>query len=318
MLFQTLVWYYFNRKEHKQKLSKLYRLLNLTKQSFHQMLKRRKYQLEEQEQLVPLIKKVRIEHPRMCARDIYLKLHPACMGRDQFERFCMDLGFRLNKLRNFRVTTNSLGVTRFPNLIQDLEVTGVNQVFVSDITYFDIGKDTFYITLIMDLYNREIVGASASDNLRTENTTLPALHQLVKLRGKANLEGAIFHSDGGGQYYSNEFKSLTRGLKMRNSMTEEKVYENSHAERLNGIIKNNYLYPYQPIDFKSLKKSLERAVFNYNTGKPHRALGKLTPIEFLKKAIENEYNSSSYIPFSTASSSSKNLINFSKKKVNVI
>lgn len=318
MLFQALVWYYFNRKEHKQKLSKLYRLLNLTRQSFHQMLKRRKYQLEEQEQLIPLIEKERIDHPRMCARDLYLKLKPACMGRDKFERFCMDSGFRLNKLRNFRVTTNSLGVTRFPNLIKDLEVTGVNQVFVSDITYFDIGKDTFYITLIMDLYNREIVGSSASDNLRTENTTLPALHQLVKLRGKANLEGAILHSDGGGQYYSNEFKSLTRDLKMRNSMTEEKVYENSHAERLNGIIKNNYLYPYQPIDFKSLKKNLDRAVFNYNTGKPHRALGKLTPLEFLKKAIENEYNSSSYIPFSTASSSSKNLINFSKKKVNVI
>jgi len=224
------------------------------------MLSRRRYKYEEQEQLIPLINEIRCDHPRMSARDIYLKLHPICMGRDQFERFCMDSGYRIKRLRNFRVTTNSLGVTRFPNMIKDIEVTRVNRVFVSDITYFDIGPDTYYLTFIMDLYNREIVGWSASDNLRTENTTLPALHRLIYERGKANLKGAIIHSDGGGQYYCNEFKTLTKSLEMINSMTEEKVYENSHAERLNGIIKNNYLYPYGPTNMASLKKLLNKAV----------------------------------------------------------
>ena len=138
------------------------------------MLKRRKYKLEEQEQLVPLINEIRADHPRMSARDIYLKLQPACMGRDQFERFCMDSGYRIQKLKNYRVTTNSLGVTRFTNKIQDLKVTRVNQVFVSDITYYEIGSEVYYLTFIMDLYTREIVGWSVSDNLRTESTTLPA------------------------------------------------------------------------------------------------------------------------------------------------
>jgi transposase InsO family protein len=274
--------------------------------------------LEEQEQLIPLISEVRVDHPRMSARDIYLKLKPECMGRDRFERFCMESGYRIRRLKNFRVTTNSMGVTRFPNLIKDLKVTGVNQVFVSDITYFDIGLDTYYLTLIMDLFNREVVGWSASDNLRTESTTLPALHRLINERGKSNLKGAILHSDGGGQYYCNEFKALTKNLKISNSMTETKVYENSHAERLNGIIKNNYLYPYNPKDLKSLRKMLQKAVFMYNTDKPHTALNKLTPIEFARKAIENENNSSSYCPFSTASSSMKKSNNFSKKSVNVI
>jgi len=63
--------------------------------------------------------------------------------------------------------------------------------FVSDITYFDIGPDTYYLTFIMDLYNREIVGCSASDNLRTESTTLPALHRVINERGRANLKGAL-------------------------------------------------------------------------------------------------------------------------------
>ena len=249
------------------------------------MLNRRKYKLEEQEQLVPLINEIRADHPRMSARDIYLKLQPACMGRDQFERFCMDSGYRIQKLKNYRVTTNSLGVTRFLNLLKNIKVTHVNQVFVSDITYFEIGGEVYYITFIMDLYNREIVGWSVSDNLRTESTTLPALRGVITERGKSNLKGAIMHSDGGGQYYCKEFKELTKELGMLNSMTEETVYENSHAERLNGVIKNNYLYPYGPTNMKSLRRLLDKAVLMYNTGKPHKALGKLTPIMFRSTTV---------------------------------
>jgi putative transposase len=291
--------------------------VGISKQSYYQMLRRRQYKLEEQEQLIPLINEIRHDHPRMSARDIYLKIKPGCMGRDQFERFCMDSGYRIKKLKNYRVTTNSLGVTRFPNLIKDIKVTRVNQVFVSDITYYEMGLETYYLTLIMDLYNREIVGWSSSDNLRTESTTLPALRRVITERGKSNLKGAILHSDGGGQYYCKEFKVLTKELKMANSMTEETVYENSHAERLNGVIKNNYLYPYAPTNKSSLNRKLERAVLMYNTGKPHSALGKLTPSEF-RITIDNENNSSSYLPLSTV-----NNINYIRSKttlktVNVI
>jgi transposase InsO family protein len=283
------------------------------------MLKRRKYKLEEQEQLIPLINQVRKDHPRMCARDVYLKLQPRSMGRDQFERFCMESGFRLNQLKNYRVTTNSLGVTRFPNLIKDKKVTGVNQVFVSDITYYEIGDNTFYLTLIMDLYNREIVGCSASDNLRTESTTIPALHMMIKERGKANLKDAVFHSDGGGQYYSTDFKKLTKDLKMRNSMTEEKVFENPHAERLNGIIKNNYLYPYGPTNLSSLRRELKRAVHMYNTGKPHRAIGRQTPKDYIKRSIiDIEDNFSSCLPISKINKNNYISKQLNTKQVNVI
>jgi putative transposase len=281
------------------------------------MLSRRKYKYEEQEQLIPLINEIRRDHPRMSARDIYLKLQPHCMGRDQFERFCMDSGYRIKRLKNFRVTTNSLGVTRFANRIKDLRVTRVNQVFVSDITYFDIGSNIYYITFIMDLYTREIVGWSVSDNLRTENTTLPALLMLITIRGKVNLNGSIIHSDGGGQYYCKEFLELTNSLEMVNSMTEEKVYENSHAERLNGVIKNNYLYPYGPTNMKSLKKLLAKAVYMYNTEKPHKALRKLTPKNF-KDTVDNEDNSASYLPLSTVYHHHNKIDNLSIKKVNVI
>ena len=280
------------------------------------MLNRRNYKYEEREQLLPLIQEVRHDHPRLSVRDIYLKLKPGCMGRDAFERFCMDSGFRVGKLKNYRVTTNSVGVTRFPNLIKDLRITRVNQVFVSDITYFDIGIKTYYLTFIMDLFTREIVGWSASDNLRTENTTIPALYRLITERGKVNLKDAILHSDGGGQYYCDEFKKLIKSLEMKSSMTEETVYENSHAERLNGIIKNNYLYPYGPTDFASLNKQLDRAIYMYNNGKPHIALNKMTPKAF-KNTIDNEDNSSSCLPLSTVKQIKFKSNKFNQKKVNV-
>ena len=291
----------------------------MSKQSFYQMLQRRKYKYEEQQQLVPLIDEIRKDHPRMSARDIYIMLQPETMGRDQFERFCLESGYRVKKLKNYRVTTNSLGVTRFPNMIKDIEVTRVNQVFVSDITYFEIGSRVYYLTFIMDLFNREIVGWSASDNLRTENTTLPALRKVVWERGKANLKGAIIHSDGGGQYYCNEFKKLTRELEMINSMTEERVYENSHAERLNGVIKNNYLYPYDPKDLRSLRKLLNKAVKMYNTEKPHRALGRSTPSNYLKdRIVDSEDNAKNKLPLSTLHNNDYFKRKITNKKVNAI
>jgi len=262
-------------------MSDLYQSLNISKQSFHQMFNRRMYKQQEHQQIIYLVRQIRGDHPRMSARDIYNKLQPTTIGRDQFEQLCYRNGLRVQQKRNFRKTTNSLGVTRFPNYLKEIEVTGVNQAFVSDITYYEIKDRFFYLTFIMDLYNRQIVGYSVSDNMRTENTTLPAISRLVRLRGSENLKGAIFHSDGGGQYYSSEFKSITTELGIINSMAEE-VYENAHAERLNGIIKNNYLYPYGPTDLRSLRKMTEKAIWMYNNEKPHRALNGKTPINFIK------------------------------------
>jgi transposase InsO family protein len=221
------------------------------------------------------------------------------MGRDKFEQLCYANGLKLVQKKNFRKTTDSTGVIRFPNLIKQIEVTGVNQVFVSDITYFEINGEFYYISLIMDLFNRELVGYSASDSLRTEQTTLPALQRLVYTRGSSNLQGAVIHSDGGGQYYCKDFLELTGKLKMLNSMTEESVFENSHAERLNGVIKNNYLYPYGPTDLTTLRKALKKAVKMYNTEKAHRALEGMTPVQYRIYSVEKENNSASNYPFST-------------------
>ena len=242
---------------------------------------------------------------------MYKKVNPETMGRDKFEIFCFSLGLKVARPRNFRKTTDSSGVEHFPNLIEGREVTGVNQVLVSDITYYEMNGRFYYLTFIMDLYNREIVGYSKSSSLRTISTTIPALQMAKRRIGAENLRGAIFHSDGGGQYYAKAFRQITSGLEMRNSMAKE-VYENSHSERLNGTIKNDYLIPYNPQNEAALGRELTRAVLMYNTDRPHSSLQGKTPAEFrqcnpsnamiIKKiitTIEVENNSSSYFPTST-------------------
>lgn len=284
-------------------MSELYQVLNVTKQSFSQMLKRRERDMDQGHQVLMLVDKIRRDHPCMAVREIYFKLNPQGMGRDKFEQFCFQHGYRVKKQKNYRVTTDSRGVTRFANLVKDFELTAVNQVLVSDITYYEVQGKFYYITLVMDLFSREIVGYSVSKSLRTEDTTLPALKMAIRYCGRNALKGAIIHSDGGGQYYSREFKKLTQELKMINSMTEETVYENAHAERLNGTIKNSYLYCYAPETFEQLEKQLKRAVLMYNHEKPHLALNKMTPVQYrITHSVDFENNSpqvTSYFPKST-------------------
>lgn len=258
----------------------MYFISGISKQGFHQWLDRELRRKEELMQLLPIIMEIREDHPRLSCREIYFMLKPNYTGRDRFEAFCFSHGFKVESQKNWHRTTDSLGVIRFPNLLLGLdELTGVNQVWVSDITYFQIGEEIFYLTFITDLYSRKIVGYCVSKSLLTEGTTLLALKMALKARRIRKESGLIFHSDGGGQYYSKMFTSLTASYGMLNSMGVD-VYDNPHAERVNGIIKNDYLIPYQPKNFEELGKMLIKAVNLYNTSRPHKSLGRLAPEVF--------------------------------------
>lgn len=260
-------------------MNQVYRWLGVSKQNIHQRLNREVYRNEEKEQLAVIIGQVREDHPAMGGKVLYRKLGPSTMGRDSFLGFYRDYGFKITPKKCFRRTTDSSGVIRFPNLIKDRELTDVNQVWVSDITYYDINQKFYYLTLIMDQFTRRIIGHCASRSLRTEDTTIPALRKAMQ---RLDLGGVfikpIFHSDGGGQYYSKDFLALTHNS-LINSMCKN-VYENPHAERINGTIKNGYLRGYNPSNFHELKRKLNKAVYMYNHQKTHSSIGHLTPFEF--------------------------------------
>lgn len=265
-------------------MSQIYRAIGTSKQNLHQRVQRELLQLEEKEQLHKIVEQIREDHPEMGAKLLYEKLSPHTMGRDRFYSWYRASGFMVEPKKNWRRTTDSSGVIRFANLVNELELTGVNQVWVSDITYYEIGDKFYYLTFIMDQFSRKIKGYHASRSMRTEDTTIPALE--MALKDLVEGEKPIIHSDGGGQYYSKSFLNLTRN-RLTNSMGKS-AYENPYAERLNRTIKNSYLKGYAPEDFRKLQLSLTRAVRMYNEGKPHLGLKGRTPAVFEKQYKENK------------------------------
>lgn len=260
-------------------MNRLFKVTGISKQAFHQKMKRQAVLQKKSDNLLPEILKIRCVHRRMSPRQMYRLLRPAHLGRDRFEAYCFKNGLKVKTKRSFQKTTNSLGVTRFLNLIQGIKVTGVNQVWASDITYFRIGERFYYLTFIIDLYSRFVAGYSVSKTMMTRETTLPALKMAYKSRkfGK----DLIIHSDGGGQYYDNTWKNLTCSGELRNSMCDD-VYGNAHAERLNGTLKNDYIKEYGPQNFEELVKMTGDAVFAYNYSRPHSAIGNVPPDQFEK------------------------------------
>jgi putative transposase len=258
-------------------MNRVYEYMGCSKQSFHQRLDRELRQKEMELLLLPIIEQLRADHPCVAARQLYWIIKPEGIGRDRFERLCFSHGYKLPKTKSFTRTTDSNGVVRFANLIVGRELTGINQIWSSDITYFQISDRFYYLTFIIDLFSRRIVGFNVSERLFTEHTTLPALMMALSERNPGR--GLIFHSDGGSQYYCKAFLKVTSEWKIKNSMCEM-AYENPHAERINGTIKNQYLKGYAPTDFLSLKKMTSRAVYNYNYVKPHSSLKKLSPVDF--------------------------------------
>ena len=134
----------------------------------------------------------------------------------------------------------------------------------------------------MDLYSRRCLGFAVSDNMTTEATTLAALEMALKVRAisdEQKLSELIFHSDGGGQYSDKNFLAKLKKHDIRSSMGKQ-AYENPNAERLNGILKNEYLLPWDINSLPKLELNVPRAAKLYNYERPHFALKYLSPVAF--------------------------------------
>jgi len=165
----------------------------------------------------------------------------------------------INKKKKYVRTTQSYHRFRtYKNLIKDLEMTQPNQVFVSDITYLDTLEGFCYLALITDAYSRKIVGYSVSQSLSIE-FCLDALRQALK--GVEAPDKLIHHSDRGIQYCSHAYVELLLKNKVNISMTEENhVYENALAERVNGILKQEFMLGETLTSFAIAKELVKESV----------------------------------------------------------
>jgi len=265
-------------------LNQFYKAIGTSKQAVHKQINTYFKNRDEEMQMLKIIYEIRKEHPTMGMRDLYYKISPKTLGRDAFEAFCKSYNLWSKKPKNYRRTTDSTGVERFDNLLQNMHLTNINQAWQSDITYYEIDGRFYYITFILDSFSRRIIGHKTSTRLTTEQTTLPALQMAIKTRNNEDVKGLVFHSDGGGQYYAKIFLKLTEKNEFKNSMCEY-AWENGKAERINGIIKNNYLVHRNIKNLRELEKEVDRSVSLYNSQKPHIKLKRKTPLAFEKDLL---------------------------------
>ncbi len=253
--------------------------MEISKQAVYKILQRDNKKKDNMLLVRDMVLEVRNEHPSMGLRDIYHLMCPDFAGRDKFIELARLEGLMIKRKKRFIHTTDSAGVIRFDNLTKNLEINWINQVWQSDITFYKLNGVFYYITFIIDAFSRVIVGYSVSKRLTAEQTVIAALKKALKFRKGEDLSDLIFHSDGGKQYIAQEFIDLSEGFKHSMCVAP---WENGVAERINGVIKNNYLYYKTINNYDTLVKEVDLSVYLYNYKKPHCKLQRMAPVLFEK------------------------------------
>lgn len=226
----------------------------------------------------------RRRQPRLGGKKLYfmlsddLKKHDIKVGRDKFLELLSGHGLLIKRKRNYARTTNSYHrFYTYGNLVTGHPIERVNAVWAADITYLRTEKGFVYLSLLTDMYSRKIVGWELSESLSLEGSER-ALRKALKTC--KNPAGLIHHSDRGIQYCSKSYVRRLLKNKIRISMTEENhCYENALAERVNGILKDEYLLDCTFKDYRCAFISCKEAIHLYNTRRPHWSLKLKTPEE---------------------------------------
>jgi transposase InsO family protein len=264
-------------------LANLCSWFGLTRQAYYQSKNRVEKDLIEQEILLDKIGDIRKDHKRLGGRKLFFKLeafmdeHNIKMGRDAFFDLLRDNKLLVKQRKSHHVTTNSNHwMKKYPNLIKDIEPLGPNHIWVSDITYWKTKGGHYYISFITDAYSRKIVGYHVADTMEAiESAT--ALKMAIKTL-KISAKGLIHHSDRGSQYCSSMYVNILKKEGIKISMTENgDPLENAIAERINGIIKGEYLFDYLIKTLLNAKEVLKSVVKLYNEDRPHSSIGNAVP-----------------------------------------
>ena len=265
-------------------LVRLCRLLGITRQAYYQHFWQQEVTGIEESLVLSQVLSVRKDHRVMGGRKLYEKLHPFFlehqikMGRDALFDLLASNGLLVKKKRRRYVTTfSNHWLRKWPNRIREMALTRINQVWVSDITYWKIAGSYLYISFITDAYSHKIVGYHLAETLESMETMKALQMALDQLSGQ--LTGSlIHHSDRGVQYCCQSYVKLLQDKDVQISMTENgDPLENAIAERINGILKAEYLKHYEISTIGEAKTQLQHAVRLYNEQRPHFSIGLLTP-----------------------------------------
>jgi len=259
--------------------------MNISRQAVHQFYKKALQNDLKATQLIEKATALRKGHPGQGCRKMALKTRECGWGRDKIEQLLLEEGFRIIYPPNYTKTTRPQYDLIFPNLIEGLILSGINQLIQSDITYIWITGRFYYLVLIIDVYSRRIVGYNIGESMEAE-CNLKALKMMIAFRKGDCLKEMIHHSDLGSQYTSKKYLDLLEHTEIKISMCKE-AWKNAYAERLNRTIKSEYLKRMKIDTFSELRSTVKRVITNYNEERSHLNLyHKMSPIEF-EKYVDN-------------------------------
>jgi putative transposase len=201
------------------------------------------------------------------------------IGRDKLFTILREEGLLISKRRRYTITTNSKHwMRKYPNTIKHTDISRPEQVWVSDITYIDAGQGFEYLHLVTDAYSKQIMGYQLSATMSASETAR-ALQMAINNR-KYPSAPLVHHSDRGLQYCSKLYTDILKDNNIGISMTEQSdPYENAVAERVNGILKDEFGLDSHFEDIAQLQKQTAQAIYLYNNLRPHLSNRMLTPCQ---------------------------------------
>lgn len=262
--------------------------MNVSRQAVYQYEQRYR---QRQQVLAPVLQMVmdkRRRLPRLGTRKLYYLLKPQLqsagikLGRDGLFDYLRQHHLLIRPKRNYTKTTFSKHwMRKYPNLFKDMNVERPEQVFVSDITYVESEEGVHYLSLVTDACSRKIMGHELSWEMKAGDV-VKALQKAMK--HKVGDTPLTHHSDRGLQYCSQIYQSELAAHDAVASMTEGyDCYQNALAERINGILKQEFLI-YRCQTYEDMKVLVDESIEAYNQLRPHLSLGMKTPEEVHKKA----------------------------------
>lgn len=283
-------------------------LFGIDRQVYYRAIRRRVCKQSKADQVIDMIMEIRKSMPRIGTRKLYYllldKLRHLKIGRDKFFNILRANHLLIEPKRSYHVTTNSHHRFRkHQNLVLNTVINRPEQVWVSDITYIGKREKPCYLSLVTDAYSKKIMGYSVADNLNTESS-LMALSMAIKSRQDKGL-ALIHHSDRGLQYCADNYQTMLNKSNIKCSMTNNgDPYENAVAERINGILKQEFLIDTYHQNVAIMKIIVKEAIEIYNNQRPHYSNYMLTPkqMHIQSKIQMRTYKTknSSKVPLATA------------------
>lgn len=287
-------------QRRSRSISTLCSLLGYSRQAFYQQAQAAETQVLEQDLIIQEVLRIRNPQKAVGTRRLllmlqpFLELHKMQIGRDAlFDLLASHrLLIRKRKRKVPRTTFSGHWYRKYPNLIVGMSVLKPNRLWVSDITYITLKDDFAYLSLVTDAYSRKIAGYHLSKRLQAEGC-VKALKMALKQTDDTG--GLIHHSDRGSQYCSTEYVEQLHARGIAISMTQNsEPSENAIAERVNGIIKQEFLEN-SYATFAQANQAIKEAVDIYNNERLHSSLDMLTPAQAhlrtgeLKRRWKNYY-----------------------------